>query len=177
MVTNPTYISALTKGHPNMKKQLKRRLIILFSTVLIVAGISNFLNKASFDPNFSVADAVTGATKRAHKKSSKSDTVTVWDYSADDLALPDITAYSEETIITEKGSYVLLRKSELSQDTLIILSDKDNRDYAKAVEQAAKYYEDLGYTIEIRKYSETMMLSLAHAEHFDLFLLREEAVE
>lgn len=160
-----------------MKKQLKRGLIILLTSMLLVAGLSILLNRASFDPNFSVADAVTGATKRAHKKSSTSDTVTVWGYSADDLALPDITAYSEETIITEKGSYVLLRKLELSQDTLVILSDKDNRDYAKAVEQAATYYENLGYTIEIRKYSETMMLSLAHAEHFDLFLLREGAVQ
>lgn len=37
--------------------------------------------------------------------------------------------------------------------------------------------ENLGYSIEIREYSETMMLSLAHAGHFDLFLLRKEEAE
>lgn len=48
--------------------------------------------------------------------------------------------------------------------------------YANAVEQAAKHYENAGYTVAVREYSETMMLSLAHAERFDLFLLREETV-
>ena len=52
-----------------MKKQLKRRVIILLTTFLFVIGISAFLNKASFDPNFSVVDAVTGATKRSHHNS------------------------------------------------------------------------------------------------------------
>ena len=52
-----------------MKKQLKRRVIILLTTFLFVIGISAFLNKASFGPNFSVVDAVTGATKRSHHNS------------------------------------------------------------------------------------------------------------
>ena len=158
-----------------MKTQLKRRFIILLASLLLVIGISTLLNRASFDPNFSVVDAISSATKRSHRNSSKTDTVTVWSYSVDDLALPDGTAYTEETIETTKGNYILLQRAVRSEDTLIILSDIDNSDYAKAVQQVAEYYENLGYTIEIREYSETMMLSLAHAEHFDLFLLREEA--
>ena len=158
-----------------MKAQFKRRFIILLASLLLVIGISVFLNRASFDPNFSVVDAISSATKRSHRSSSKTDTAMAWSYSVDDLALPDETAYTEETIETTKGRYILLQREALSGGTLIILSDKDNNDYAKAVQQVAEYYEALGYTVEIREYSETMMLSLAHAEHFDLFLLREEA--
>lgn len=158
-----------------MKNQLKRRLLILLVSFLLVFGISTLLNRASFDPNFSVVDAISSATKRSHRNPSKTDTVTVWGYSVDDLALPDGSAYMEETTPIGNTSYVLLRKAELPNGTLLILSDKDNRDYTKAVQQVAEYYEALGYTVEIREYSETMMLSLAHAEHFDLFLLREEA--
>lgn len=157
-----------------MKAQLKRRLIILLASLLLVIGISTLLNRASFDPNFSVVDAISSATKRSHRSSSKTDTVTPWGYSVDDLALPDEAAYIEETVSAGNSSYVLLRKANLQDGTLLILSDKDNRDYAKAVQQVVEYYEALGYTVEIREYSETMMLSLAHAEHFDLFLLREE---
>ena len=155
-----------------MKKQLKRRAIILLASFLLVLGISTFLNKASFDPDFSVVDAVTGATKR-----SKTGTITTWGYSEDDLVLQDETAYIEENIEVKNDSYVVLKKADLPPNTLVILSDKDNRDYTKAVQQVAEYYEDLGYSVEIREYSETMMLSLAHAGHFDLFLLQKEETE
>ena len=37
-----------------MKNQLKRRFVILLVSFLFVTGISIFLNKASFDPDFSV---------------------------------------------------------------------------------------------------------------------------
>lgn len=158
-----------------MKTQIKRRLLILLASLLLVIAISTLLNRASFDPNFSVVDAISSATKRSHRSSSKTDTVTPWGYSVDDLALPDEAAYIEETVSAGNSSYVLLRKANLQDGTLLILSDKDNRDYTKAIQQVAEYYEALGYTVEIREYSETMMLSLAHAEHFDVFLLREEA--
>ena len=160
-----------------MKKQLKRRVIILLTTFLFVIGISAFLNKASFDPNFSVVDAVTGATKRSHHNSSKTGMTTTWGYSEDDLVLQDETVYIEENIEVKNDSYVVLKKADLPKDTLVILSDKDNSAYTKAVRQVAAYYEDLGYLVEIREYSETMMLSLAHAGHFDLFLLRKEETE
>ena len=158
-----------------MKTQLKRRFIILLASLLLVIGISALLNRASFDPNFSVVDAISSATKRSHRNSSKTDTVTVWGYSVDDLVLPDEAAYIEETVATGNTNYVLLRKADLPNGTLLLLSDKDNRNYTKAVQQVAEYYENFGYTVEIREYSETMMLSLAHAAHFDLFLLREGA--
>lgn len=157
-----------------MKNQLKRRSVILIVSFLLVMGISTFLNWASFDPNFSMMDAISGATKRSRRQSAKADTVTSWGYSAEDLALPDETAYTEETVDTPDGSYVLLQKTALPDAALVILSDKNNSDYAKAVAQVAESYENLGYPVEIREYSEIMMLSLAHAEHFDLFLLRKE---
>ena len=42
---------------------MKRRLIIALVTVLIIAGFGALLNKISFDPDFSLVDALTGATK------------------------------------------------------------------------------------------------------------------
>lgn len=158
-----------------MKNQLKRRAIILLILFLLVTGISTFLNKASFDPNFSVMDAITGATKSSQHNSSKTDTMTEWGYSVDELALPDETSYTEETIKVKSGRYVLLKKANLSKDTLVILSARDNSNYTEAVHQVAEYYKTLGYSVKIREYSEIMMLSLAHTEHFDLFLLRKEA--
>lgn len=158
-----------------MKPQLKRRFIILLMSLLLVTGISTLLNRASFDPNFSVIDALSSATKRTRKTTSTADSAAAWSYSADDLVLSDKAAYIEETVTVGNHRYILLRKADLPNGTLLLLSDKNNSDYAKAVQQAAEYYGNLGYTVEIREYSETMMLSLAHAEHFDLFLLREEA--
>ena len=160
-----------------MKIQLKRRAIILFISFLLVTGISVFLNKASFDSNFSVMDAVTGATKRSHHSLPKADMITTWGYSEDDIVLQDETAYIKKNIEVKNDSYVVLKKADLPKDTLVILSDKNNSDYTKAVQQVAAYYENLGYLVEIREYSEIMMLSLAHAGHFDLFLLRKEETE
>ena len=157
-----------------MKEQLKRRLLILLAALGVVIILSTVFNHASYDPNFSFVDAISGATRRSRRNDAE--TAIEWEYFTDDLALPDPTAYTEETIDTENSRYIVLQKAELSDKPLIFLSDKNNSAYANAVQQAAQYYENAGYTVEIRTYSETMMLSLAHAEHFDLFLLREEAV-
>ena len=43
--------------------QMKRKLIIALVTVLIIASFGALLNKISFDPDFSLVDALTGATK------------------------------------------------------------------------------------------------------------------
>lgn len=158
-----------------MKAQRKHRLMILFITILFVGGFSIFLNRVSFDANFSVIDAISGATKQTHRKKDKANITETWNYSIDDLSLSDKTAYIEETIHTETSNYVLLRKANLPDDTLIILSDSENKDYNKAVQEIAALYTNQNYKVEIRNCHETMMLSLAHAEHFDLFLLREEA--
>lgn len=140
-------------------------------------AFSSILNQASFDPDFAIADVISSATKRARRNASRTETVIVWNYSIQDLALPDESEYIEERIDTGKDSYVLLRKEDFPDGTLRILSDKGNPDYTEAVRNVAAYYENTGYTVEIKEYSETMMLSLAHAEHFDLFLLREEEKE
>ncbi len=157
-----------------MKEQLKRRLLILLAALGVVIILSTVFNHASYDPNFSFVDAISGATRRSRRTDTGA--TIEWAYSTADLVLPNPAAYTEETIDTENGRYIVLQKAELSDEPLIFLSDKNNSAYANAVEQAAQYYENAGYTVEVRAYSETMMLSLAHAEHFDLFLLREEAV-
>lgn len=42
---------------------MKRRFIIALVTVLVIASFGALLNKISFDPDFSLVDALTGATK------------------------------------------------------------------------------------------------------------------
>ena len=42
---------------------MKRRFIIALVTVLVIASCGALLNKISFDPDFSLVDALTGATK------------------------------------------------------------------------------------------------------------------
>lgn len=42
---------------------MKRRLIIAALTILLIAGFGTLLHKMSFDPDFSIFDAITGATK------------------------------------------------------------------------------------------------------------------
>lgn len=156
---------------------MKRRLAILIVVILLVTGISVFLNRVSFDSNFSAIDVISGATKHSQKKSSSSDESDDWEYSVDDIVLSDTEAFTEKTIITDGGTYTVLQKLNFPNDTLVILSDQNNNDYKNAVQETADYYENLGYKIEIRNYNETMMLSLAHAEHFDLFVLRREEIQ
>lgn len=43
---------------------MKRRLIIALVTVLVIAAFGALLHKISFDPDFSLVDALTGATKK-----------------------------------------------------------------------------------------------------------------
>ena len=157
-----------------MKEQLKRRLLILMAALGVVIVFFTIFNHASFDPNFSFIDAISGATKRSQRNDE--DTAIEWEYSTDDLVLPNPAAYTEKIIDTSTGRYRVLQKVDFSDTQLILLSDKNNSSYANAVEQVANYYENAGYTDTVREYSETMMLSLAHVERFDLFLLREEAV-
>ena len=147
-----------------MKTNFKRRFIILLVLILIIVGLTFVFNRISFDPNFLSGNASGDASDAA-----------TWGYSAETLVLSDEADYIEETIETQNGSYVVLQRSDLSKDTLVILSDTYNSDYAQAVDQVAQYYANLGYNIEIHDYMTITMLSVAHKEHFDIFLLREEA--
>ena len=147
-----------------MKTNFKRRVIILLVLILIIVALTFVFNRISFDPNFLSGNTTSDVAGTA-----------TWGYSAETLVLSDEADYIEETIETQNGSYVVLQRSDLSKDTLVILSDLYNSDYAEAVDQVAQYYEDLGYNVEIHDYMTITMLSVAHKEHFDIFLLREEA--
>ena len=156
--------------------QIKRRIIILLAAFLLVSGISLLLNRASFDPDFNMLDVITGASEKSHDDSSEeSGGEAAWGYSAEDLALEDEGAYTEEPADTGDGRYLLLRRADLPKGTLRILSDRESPEYSEAVQRVAAYYESLGYTTDVRECGNSMMLALAHAGKFDLFLLREEA--
>lgn len=59
----------------------------------------------------------------------------------------------------------------------MLLADKENEDYQKAIQNIADYLKEQGYKVRIKKCSETMMLSLVHAGHFDVFLMSEEVTQ
>ena len=159
-----------------MKERIRHVALILLALLIIVGGISIFLNNASYNPNFSVIDAISGATKKKHDDSAKNETVFSWGYTKDDLALSDEN-YAEETIITAGNTYKILKhiSSIKNTDTIMLLSARGNTEYQKAVQNVSVYLKEQGYHVRIKECSETMMLSLVHAGHFEVFLMSEEA--
>ena len=158
-----------------MKEKIHHFALILLVLLMVVGGISIFLNNASYNPNFSVIDAITGATKRSKRSDDKSETVSVWKYSMDDIALSEKN-YIEESIVTPEGTYKVLKNTASieSTDHILLLSDKGNKEYQKAVQNITESLENQGYQIQIKECSETMMLSLVHAGHFYMFVMSEE---
>ena len=161
-----------------MKERIRHVVLILMALLIIVGGISIFLNNASYNPDFSVIDAISGATKKTHGDNDENETAFLWGYTKDDLALSDEN-YAEEMIITAGSTYKILKNISAIEntDTIVLLSDRGNTEYQKAVQNIADYLKEQGYHVRIKKCSETMMLSLVHAGHFEVFLMSEEAGE
>ena len=155
-----------------IKEKIKHRCMILLIWLIVVLGISVFLNHASFDPNFSVLDVVTGATKNSDKKNKKENTV--WNYKKDELYLLKKQNVKEVKIKTNGITYHVLKHDLQNKKEILLLSNKEDNDYQKAVEHIEKYFEDQGYQVKIKETTETMMLSMVHAGKFDLFLISEE---
>lgn len=158
-----------------MKEKIKHMLFVTASFVIIVAGISVLFHNISYNPDFFVMDAISGATKKSkhNKKETKEDPD--WNYTKDDIVLSG-KEYTEESITIKNCIYKLLKnKTKFSKkEQIILLSNKEDKTYQKAVRNVADRFERQGYKVSIKQSSETMMLSLAHAGHFDLFLMREE---
>lgn len=157
-----------------MKENLRRRLILVLALFLLAGGLALFLNKVSFDQNFSVLDAVTGSSKRIHRESDGERAA--WRYTREDLMLPDTQRYTETTLDTGKARYRVLwdLDSRETSGTITLLSNREDRDYAQAVQDVAAALEKQGYSVRCAAYGETMMLSQAHAGRFDVFVLCEE---
>lgn len=160
-----------------MKEKMKHMLFVAAGLVVIVTGISMLFYNISYNPNFSVMDAISGATKRSkqNSKDKGNETVSDWNYTKDDIALSG-KEYKEVSITTKNSTYHLLKsKTKFSKkQNIILLSNKENKTYQEAVQNVADNLKKQGYKIFIKQCSETMMLSLVHAGHFDLFLMKEE---
>ena len=156
-----------------MKEQIQHRLLILLVLLGLTGSISLFLNNASFNPDFSMLDSISGATKKSHQGKNKA--VSKWNYTQDDIALEEGEKYREEYITIEQDSYILLEKNVVpsKENTVVLLSNRENSVYQQAVGKVAEYLQKQGYHVQIKEYTETMMLSLVHAGHFDFFLMRE----
>ena len=161
-----------------MKEHLKRRSLILLALAIIVGVTSLFLYNASFNPSFSAIDLVTSASKKTRQKTKEASTENVadWKYTLDDLVLSEPENYEETEITANEKTYHLLKNiAKVSEeDNLIILSDKEDSFYQTAVQEIADALEQQGYQVTVKTYSKTMMLSLAHAGRFDIFLMSEE---
>lgn len=158
-----------------IKEKIKHRCMILLIWLIAVFGISVFLNHASFDPNFSILDVVTGATKKSDKKNTKEKIL--WKYTKDELYLSKKQNVKEVKIKINDIIYHVLKKDLQNKKEILLLSNKEDKDYQKAVECIEKYFETQGYQVKIKKTTETMMLSMVHAGKFDLFLMSEEEKE
>lgn len=161
-----------------MKERIQHRMLVLLVLMIIAGGISVFLNNASYNPDFSMIDAISGATKKSHRDKGKSETVSAWGYSKDDLALSG-EDYAERIILTAGNTYKILENTATvgNEDDIVLLSDKENEEYQKAVRNISDYLKTQGYHVRIKECSEIMMLSFVHAGHFDMFLMNEEAAQ
>ncbi|WP_432631016.1 hypothetical protein [Brotaphodocola sp.] len=104
-----------------MKERLHHFVFVLRAVLVIAGGISIFFNQASYNPEFSVMDAISGATKKSrhNRENNKKDDVSneesdeelsIWKYTREDLALSedlDINCV-EETITIVGKSYTVL---------------------------------------------------------------------
>ena len=63
-----------------MKKAIRHRILVLLALIIVTGGISIFFNNVSFDPDFSVVDALSGATKKSKKKAVTGETISTWKY-------------------------------------------------------------------------------------------------
>ena len=118
--------------------------------------------------------------KKTHSDNDKSETVSSWGYTKEDIALSEelFSSYTEEMIVIAGNTYrVLENTSDKNTDKIVLLSDKGNKEYQRAVKNIADYLKEQGYHVRIKECSETMMLSLVHAGHFDIFLMSEEVAQ
>ena len=125
-----------------MKEKIKHMLFVTASLVIIVAGISVLFHNISYNPDFSVMDAISGATKKSkhNKKETKEDPD--WNYTKDDIALSG-KEYTEESITIKNCTYKLLKnKTKFSKkEQIILLSNKEDKTYQKAVRNVADHFE------------------------------------
>ena len=162
-----------------MKEKIQHRAVILVILFLIVLGISLLLNNLSFNPSFSVLDAVSGATRKAHRSRGRQEMISDWSYSREELALSENDSYTENLIVPGKTAYRILENNSRKTDgkTAILLSNKEDVSYQNAVNEVAAYLTEQGYDIQIKEYPETMMLSMVHAGKFTFFLMDQEAAQ
>ena len=176
-----------------MKEYIQKRLGVLLVLLLAVGGISVFLNNVSFNPDFSVMDVMSGATKKAKQRKNENKEVLNWGYTREEIVLPENEDYEEEMVIAGTDTYRILRKvsggnvsmenssqkegSLESSREIVLLSNRENSAYQTAVQQVASCLKKQGYKVRIKNCTEIMMLSLVHAGHFDVFLMREEVQE
>lgn len=184
-----------------MKKAIQHRALILLTLIIVTGGISIFLNNVSFNPDFSVVDALSGATQKSKKTVVKGEKISTWKYTIEDVALKGEQEaekeqttkeeqytkkqqhkeqYIEKILTTDEGIYCILengnakKKIEKKTEKIILLSNKENSSYQKAVKNVASYLEKQGNSVQIKECTETMMLSMVHAGDFTVFVMSEE---
>ena len=160
----------------------RRRAILLVLTVVLISWFDSFLNKVSFDPNYSAVDVFSSASEKAKKQKSSEQIEEPWNYTWDDVQLSEEEGYKEEKIVIGGTAYtVILNENghieKNSGKDLLLLSNSLNSSYQEAVSHLEAYYSAQGYQVKVESCSETMMTSYVHAGDFDVFLLREEAAQ
>lgn len=159
-----------------MKERIRHGFVVAIITVAILGGAATFLNNVSYNPDFTVIDAISGASKKVQNGEDESGKVT-WKYTRADVVLPENQDYKDEKIEINQEEYQILRNISYEDKSkkLVILSNEQNISYQKSVREVASYLKKQGYDIRIKQCTETMMLSLVHTGNFDIFLMSKEA--
>ncbi len=163
-------------GHSNAAsnkaapKRTAHQIRIVVIVLAIFAAMTAFLyNKSWCTGN----DAVTSASK---KQIRNENVISDWEYSKDDVALPEEGDFSEVVILAEGSKYRLLRNNRnRSKDAALVLPcDRQSATYKKAIQNVKSYLEAEGCAVQVKNVSHARMLSIVHAGRFDYFLLCEE---
>ena len=159
-----------------MKERIRHRILIICILIIVVGGITLLLNNISFNPDFSVMDAISSATKKSSHDKGSEKVISKWKYTREDIELSDNDSYTESFIIIEDVTYKILENTYRKENAgkMTLLSNKEDTNYQAAVKKVAEYLENQGYDIQIKEYTESMMLSMAHAGKFTFFIMDEE---
>ena len=140
------------------------------ATVAAGIALALFCHNASYNPSFSVLDAVTGATPKSAAKRKVNSAATT--YTLEDFQFQE-SLEAFEMVRVEQG--VLMRRRVAQANPPVFLCDMDARDYRRKCEYAASALEQSGQPVELRLRHCYEFLSLAHAGRFDILLLTEDA--
>ncbi len=149
-----------------------RRGITIVIVLLIATMLATFI---LYNKSFRQADANSSASKKVQKENVLSD----WEYTKDDVKLGSDAKYREMMVEDSACQYRVLVNvaREDDGDTMVIYSDRQNKDYQSAVKSVAKLLRKKGFSVHVKKGTMTQIKAYVHAGHYGFFLMSKEKLD